>query len=155
MVANSIQDLPAFIDSGQHSIVTAPADTGPSPRMRNLILRGSGSTSFLPAPVVALSCNRLRTLIIGRLTSCRFRKRSWLFELALVLVRFDHVASIIVNANRGIVPSFGIWVPINCTPRRCTCVKSTVRQGTPGWLRARILNVWAMLMVGMEQHFVQ
>jgi hypothetical protein len=64
MVANSIQNLPAFVDSGQHSIVTAPADTGPSPRMRNLTLRGSGSTSFLPAPVVALSCNRLRTLII-------------------------------------------------------------------------------------------
>ena len=32
--------------------------------MRNLILRGSESTSFLPAPVVALSCNGLRTLII-------------------------------------------------------------------------------------------
>src|SRR4029434_10529388 len=32
MVANSIQNLPAFVDSGQHSIVTAPADTGPSPR---------------------------------------------------------------------------------------------------------------------------
>src|SRR5207249_11509085 len=68
MVANSIQNLPAFVDSGQHSIVTAPADTGPSPRMRNLTLRGSGSTSFLPAPVVALSCNRLRTLIIARVT---------------------------------------------------------------------------------------
>src|SRR5438093_3787657 len=65
MVASSIQNLPAFVDSGQHSIVTAPADTGPSPRMRNLTLRGSGSTSFLPAPVVALSCNGLRTLIIG------------------------------------------------------------------------------------------
>src|SRR4030095_7170470 len=64
MVANSIQNLPAVVDSGQHSIVPAPADTGPSPRMRNLTLRGSGSTSFLPAPVVALSCNRLRTLII-------------------------------------------------------------------------------------------
>jgi hypothetical protein len=64
MVANSIQNLPAFVDSGQHSIVTAPDDTGPSPRMRNLTLRGSGSTSFLPAPVVALSCNGLRTLII-------------------------------------------------------------------------------------------
>ena len=32
--------------------------------MRNLTLRGSGSTSFLPAPLVALSCNGLRTLII-------------------------------------------------------------------------------------------
>ncbi len=32
--------------------------------MRNLILRGSGSTSVLPAPLVALSCNGLRTLII-------------------------------------------------------------------------------------------
>src|SRR5437762_14103158 len=64
MVASSIQNLPAFVDSGQHSIVTAPADTGPSPRMRNLTLRGSGSTSFLPAPLVALSCNGLRTLII-------------------------------------------------------------------------------------------
>src|SRR5947208_13687529 len=64
MVASSIQNLPAFVDSGQHSIVTAPADTGPSPRMRNLTLRGSGSTSFLPAPVVALSCNGLRTLMI-------------------------------------------------------------------------------------------
>jgi hypothetical protein len=26
-------------------------------------------------------------------------RRSWFFELALVLVRFDHVASFIVNAN--------------------------------------------------------
>src|SRR4029434_8004601 len=64
MVANSIQNLPAFLDAGQHSIVTAPADTGPSPRMRNLTLRGSGSTSFLPAPLVALSCNGLSTIII-------------------------------------------------------------------------------------------
>ena len=29
--------------------------------------------------------------------------RSWLFEIALVLVRFDHVASIIVNANHSIM----------------------------------------------------
>jgi hypothetical protein len=65
MVANSIQNLPAFVDSGQHSIVTAPVDTGPSPRMRNLILRGSGSTSLLPAPVVALSCRAFSTLIIA------------------------------------------------------------------------------------------
>jgi hypothetical protein len=65
MVANSIQNLPAFVDSGQHSIVTAPADTRPSPRMRNLIRRGSGSTSLLPAPVVALSCRGFRTLIIA------------------------------------------------------------------------------------------
>ena len=65
MVANSIQNLPAFVDSGQHSIVTAPADTGPSPRMRNLILRGSGSTSLLPAPVVALSCKGFNILIIA------------------------------------------------------------------------------------------
>src|SRR5207247_9094399 len=65
MVANSIQNLPAFVDSGQHSIVTAPADTGPSPRMRNLTLRGSGSTSLLPAPVVALSCRGFSTLIIA------------------------------------------------------------------------------------------
>jgi len=65
MVANSIQNLPAFVDSGQHSIVTAPADTRPSPRMRNLILRGSGRTSLLPAPVVALSCRGSSTLIIA------------------------------------------------------------------------------------------
>jgi hypothetical protein len=31
------------------------------------------------------------------------RKASPLFELALVLVRFDHIASIIVDANHGIV----------------------------------------------------
>ena len=65
MVANSIQNLPVFVDSGQHSIVTAPADTCPSPRMRNLILRGSGRTSLLPAPVVALSCKGSSTLIIA------------------------------------------------------------------------------------------
>src|SRR5689334_14623983 len=105
MVANSIQNPPAFVDSGEHSIVTAPADTGPSPRMRNLTLRGSGSTSFLPGPVVALSCNGLRTLIIGRLTSCRFRKRSWLFEVAFVLVRLNHVTRFVVNANHSIMRS--------------------------------------------------
>src|SRR6266480_5596261 len=49
----------------QHSIVTAPADTDPSPRMRNLTLRDSGSTSLLPAPVVALSCRGFSTLIIA------------------------------------------------------------------------------------------
>src|SRR4026209_36917 len=65
MVANSIQNLQAFVDSGQHSIVTAPSDTDPSPRMRNLTLRGSGSTSLLPAPVVALSCRGFSTLIIA------------------------------------------------------------------------------------------
>ena len=65
MVANSIQNLPALVDSGQHSIVTAPADTGPSPRMRNLTLRGSGSTSLLPSPFVALSCRGSSTLIIA------------------------------------------------------------------------------------------
>src|SRR5438552_15093692 len=65
MVANSIQNLPAFVDSGQHSIVTAPADTDPSPRMRNQTLRGSGSTSLLPAPVVAFSCRAFSTLIIA------------------------------------------------------------------------------------------
>jgi hypothetical protein len=30
------------------------------------------------------------------------RKNSWFFELALVLVRFDHVARVIVNADDGI-----------------------------------------------------
>jgi len=65
MVANSIQNLPALVDSGQHSIVTAPADTDPSPRMRNLTLRGSGSTRLLPAPIVALSCRGFSTLIIA------------------------------------------------------------------------------------------
>ena len=29
--------------------------------------------------------------------------RSWLFEIARVLVRLDHVASFIVNANHGVV----------------------------------------------------
>jgi hypothetical protein len=76
MVANSIQNLPAFVDSGQHSIVTAPANTGPSPRMRNLTLRGSGSTSFLPGPVVALSCNGLRTLIMVA-SHCAPKKYYW------------------------------------------------------------------------------
>src|SRR4029434_6858019 len=65
IVANSIQNLPAFVDSGQHSIVTVPADTDPSPRMRNLTLRASGSTSLLPAPVVALSCRGFSILIIA------------------------------------------------------------------------------------------
>src|SRR4029453_14229233 len=72
IVANSIQNLPAFVDSGQHSIVTAPADTDPSPRMRNLTLRGSGSTSVLPGPVVALSCSGFSTLIIAFLLRVTF-----------------------------------------------------------------------------------
>jgi hypothetical protein len=33
---------------------------------------------------------------------CFTRQRSPLFEIALVLVRFDHVASRIVNADQGI-----------------------------------------------------
>ena len=36
-----------------------------------------------------------------RITSA-FR-RSWFFEIALVFVRFDHVARFIVNANHGIM----------------------------------------------------
>jgi len=32
-----------------------------------------------------------------------WQPRSPLFEIALVLVRFDHVASVIVNANHSIV----------------------------------------------------
>src|SRR4029453_6014096 len=76
MVANSIQNLPAFVDSGQHSIVTAPADTGPSPRMRNLTLRGSGNKSVLPAPVVALSCRGFSTLII----SFPFMSYFWIYR---------------------------------------------------------------------------
>jgi hypothetical protein len=37
--------------------------------------------------------------------------RSRLFELARVLVRFDHVASFIVNTNHSITPNFvsGSW----------------------------------------------
>jgi hypothetical protein len=31
------------------------------------------------------------------------RDTSWLFEIASVLVRLDHVARVIVNANHGIV----------------------------------------------------
>jgi hypothetical protein len=33
--------------------------------MRNLTLRGSGNTSLLPTPVVALSCKGFSTLIIA------------------------------------------------------------------------------------------
>jgi hypothetical protein len=55
----------AFVNSGQHSIVTAPGDTGLSPRMRNLTLRGSGSTSLLPSPIVAFSYRGFSTLIIA------------------------------------------------------------------------------------------
>jgi len=33
----------------------------------------------------------------------RHSKNSWLFEIALVFVRFDHVASVIVNANHTIM----------------------------------------------------
>jgi hypothetical protein len=41
-------------------------DIGHAPaRMRNLTLRGSGSTSLLPAPVLALSCRGFSTLIIA------------------------------------------------------------------------------------------
>jgi hypothetical protein len=32
-----------------------------------------------------------------------------LFEIALVLVRFDHVASLIVNANHSIMNGYRIW----------------------------------------------
>jgi hypothetical protein len=34
---------------------------------------------------------------------CFTLTRSRLFEIALVLVRFDHIASIIINANHSIV----------------------------------------------------
>jgi hypothetical protein len=30
-------------------------------------------------------------------------ENSWLSELALVLMRFDHIASVIVNTNDGII----------------------------------------------------
>jgi len=36
----------------------------------------------------------------------RARKKSPLFELSLVLVRLDHIASVIVNANLGVNNSF-------------------------------------------------
>jgi hypothetical protein len=35
--------------------------------------------------------------------TARRQARSWLFEIALVLVRFDHDARVIVNANHGII----------------------------------------------------
>jgi hypothetical protein len=34
---------------------------------------------------------------------CFTRQRSPLFEIALVFLRLDHVASIIINANHGIM----------------------------------------------------
>ena len=38
---------------GQHSIVTAPADTGPLPVTRNVTVLGSGKNCVNPSPVVA------------------------------------------------------------------------------------------------------
>ena len=38
---------------GQHSIVTAPADTEPLPVTRNLTVLGSGKNCVNPSPVVA------------------------------------------------------------------------------------------------------
>jgi len=37
------------------------------------------------------------------------RKNAPLFEVALVLVRFNQVASVIVNANHGIICGCRIW----------------------------------------------
>ena len=42
------------------------------------------------------------TLLTGR--STRWEENSWLSKLALVLVRFDHIASMIVNAEHKILP---------------------------------------------------
>jgi hypothetical protein len=45
--------------------------------------------------------------MLGNLTrdgvACRSIAASPLFEIALVLVRFDHIASFIVNPNHGIM----------------------------------------------------
>jgi len=54
----------------------------------------------------SLSCS-IQGLSLKRLPGSKSAKRlSQLFEITLVLVRFDHVASSIVNANDGI--GFGI-----------------------------------------------
>jgi hypothetical protein len=41
--------------------------------------------------------------MLHRMAALCFASRSSLFEVARVLVRSDHVASIIVNANHGIL----------------------------------------------------
>ena len=48
-----------------------------------------------PDPVFA------RQALAPGLESSESSAMSWFFELALVLVRFDHVARFIVNANHG------------------------------------------------------
>ena len=48
----------------------------------------------------------------------------WFFELALVLVRFDHVASRIVNADHGMMGTAAVL-------RVVDCVRGRVRSGIP------------------------
>jgi hypothetical protein len=69
----------------------------------NLRRKWSAIPKAAPAPNDAAAFhNRPSRFTAWRLfVSCA--KRSLLFEIALVLVRLDHVASRIVNANHGIM----------------------------------------------------
>jgi hypothetical protein len=54
---------------GQHSNVTVPSDTLPSPWILNVTNRGSGRTSVWPLPVVGDTCNAVVTFSIMTLSS--------------------------------------------------------------------------------------
>jgi hypothetical protein len=67
----------------------------------NVALRFASITDMIFCSQQQL-CRIIRHLGSGILRSGD-KRRSPLFEIALVLVRFDHVASFIVNANRRVV----------------------------------------------------
>jgi hypothetical protein len=50
-----------------------------------------------------------------------------LFELARVLVRLDHIASVIVNANHGIVWAAVEFRVVDCVP---DCIRFAVLKAT-------------------------
>jgi len=50
---NGVELVEVAIIEGQHSIVTAPADTGPLPVTLNVTLLGSGKKWGTPSPLVA------------------------------------------------------------------------------------------------------
>ena len=50
---NGVELVEVAVIEGQHSIVTAPADTGPLPVTPNVILLGSGKKWVTPSPLVA------------------------------------------------------------------------------------------------------
>jgi hypothetical protein len=57
----------------------------------------------------------------------RLKRPLRLFEIARVLVRFDHVASIIINANHGTMGSAAKLGVVNCV---ADCVRPTIPEPT-------------------------